>query len=82
MEWSRLEPLKMLSNDITRKVFLDILFSCSWYKFDFSPIPQPWNNYNAEKDDRRKQPSGICILKKSSKSLLKSQNKLFEICTD
>lgn len=40
MKYSRYEPLKMLSNDIIRTIFLDILFVCNGYKFSF-PLPLP-----------------------------------------
>lgn len=64
MNDSRLEPLEMLSNDITRIIFLDILFSCSKSKqlLFFIPSPSPGMIFNVRKDNIRKQPSGICKL--------------------
>lgn len=63
MKYSRLEPLKMVYNDITRAVFLDTLFLCSWYKFDFfPPFSQLWNDFNIRRNDLRKQSSGIYVL--------------------
>lgn len=61
MKYSRLEPVKISSNDITRTIFLDILFLFSWYKFDF-PLPQPWIDFNGRTDDLRRQSSEIYML--------------------
>lgn len=50
MKYSTLEPLNILSSDITWTIFIGILFVCSWYRF-FFPFSQSWNDFSDTRDD-------------------------------
>lgn len=75
-KYLRLKPLKMLSNDMTRIVFLNNLFLHSWYKFRFPS--STLNSYNTSRGGSTIQWNRH--IRKSSKLLFRTNFlKLIEI---